>query len=250
MLRARIVTAILPIMILPLLVSGCGAWRLFSAPHHNVAVVGFKSDRDGTPQKNHAQSGKRKTPARTRLTSGSLLPSPQVQRGTQRPAMASPAHQANGDSHNVSTMPDATSPFQTLGQSTASRQPGGSTSSTRGGVQTALQKSHLKPSETQIIKPYVTTLTRLQTKYIQSLNRLYDEAKAEYHAGKQSKTAVENKYLPEVISLQNSAQDQLNRLLFNLKDKLQGAGYSTTPVDTLRSAYYTEVAQLQAKLGR
>lgn len=154
-------------------------------------------------------------------------------------------------------MPDATAPFETMtqantgsnGQSGASADHSQGPSDVGTELKQVIDKAHLKPSEQQIVAPYVTRLTGLQSTYEGTLSALYQQAKTEFHAGSESKATIEKKYIPKVLNLENSAQDQLNSLLFSLKDKLQTAGFATTPVDNLRNEYYAEVTKLQAQLG-
>ncbi len=117
----------------------------------------------------------------------------------------------------------------------------------RGGTIHGGSAKAVKPTESQIVGPYMAQLASLKSQYIGSMTALYDQARAQYHAGKGSKSAIEHEYYPQFASLENSAQDQVNSILFALRAKLLANGYTTMPVDTLRSEYQQEVAQAMAK---
>lgn len=115
-------------------------------------------------------------------------------------------------------------------------------------MQRVVTKSQLKPTEGQVIAPYVSKLEQLQSSYIDSLYSLYNQAKAEYHSGHDSKFQIERKYIPLAMGLENKAQNQVNSVLFTLRGALVEKGYPTDEVSVLRRAYYSEVAQMKAKL--
>ncbi len=182
---------------------------------------------------------------------------------TENQTSSAPAHRTtSGETSTTSgskkgnpqkgyTMPDATTPFQSIGQSqnaaSASSSPKAPTVS-----KTALEKgagtSTLKPTEQQIVKPYLSQLASLQSQYINQLYSLYNQARAEYHTTHESKLRIEKKYFPEVLGLENSAQDKLNSLLFSLRDKLVASGYGAGEVDAIRNAYYAQMARLQSQI--
>lgn len=115
------------------------------------------------------------------------------------------------------------------------------------GVDATTAAKSTPPTVSQIVDPYMAQLASLKSQYIGSMTALYDQARAQYHAGKGSKSSIEREYYPQITSLENSAQDQVNSILFALRAKLLVNGYATTPVDTLRSEYQQEVAQAMAK---
>ncbi len=98
------------------------------------------------------------------------------------------------------------------------------------------------------MQPYVAELESLRAQYLASLSALYNQARADYHQGKGSKLAIEAKYIPQIVSLENSAQDQVNGILFALRSQLEAHGYPTTEMDTLRTDFYSEVQQEIATL--
>ena len=95
---------------------------------------------------------------------------------------------------------------------------------------------------------YLSELASPQSQYINQLYGLYNQARAEYHTTHESKLSIEKKYFPEVLGLENSAQDKLNSLLFSLRDKLIARGYGTGEVDAIRNAYYAQMARLQGQI--
>lgn len=135
--------------------------------------------------------------------------------------------------------------------STTSTKPAGQTPAQQGGaLQSAAHSKSLKPSEAKIVQPYVAELESLRGQYLSSLISLYNQARADYHQGKGSKLAIESKYIPQIASLENSAQDQVNSILFALRDQLAAHGYPTTEMNTLRSGFYSEVQQAISSLRR
>lgn len=118
----------------------------------------------------------------------------------------------------------------------------GGSSPTRAGGKAA------RPSEADIVQPYVAQLQSLRSQYLGSLSSLYNQARTDYRQGKGSKVAIEAKFVPQLVSLENSAQDQVNGILFALRDHLQAHGYPTTEMNTLRSDFYSQVQQEIAAL--
>lgn len=100
----------------------------------------------------------------------------------------------------------------------------------------------------QIANPYVSQLNTLQTQYIGKLTTLYDQARAQYHAGNGTKSAIEKAYYPQISSLENQAQDQVNGILFALRAQLVAHNDPIQEMNVLRNAYNTAVAQAIAKL--
>ena len=100
----------------------------------------------------------------------------------------------------------------------------------------------------QIANPYVTLLNALQTQYIGKLTAIYDQARAQYHAGQGTKTAIEKAYYPQISSLENQAQDQVNGILFALRAQLVAHNDPIQEMNVLRNAYNAAVAQAIAKL--
>lgn len=150
--------------------------------------------------------------------------------------------------------PDGTGVFQNIDQGAATASSGSTLaaliSSGKQGLQQALQNTPVQPSESQVAAPYIAQLENLQATYIGSLYALYSSAKAEYHAGHQSKLQIEVKYLPQAVILENKAQDQVNSVLFTLRAQLAAKGLPTDEVNVLRNSYYSQVAQMQAQFGR
>jgi len=148
------------------------------------------------------------------------------------PATASHVHQATGAS---------TSPAHTK-QGTTKTLPGESV------LQKAAHSPSLKPSQAAIVAPFVAQLEALQSQYVGSLNALYLQAQATYRAGKASKLAIEAKYLPQFGALENSAQDQVNSILFTMRAALTSHGYPSTEMAVLRNDFYGAVQQEMARL--
>ncbi len=89
------------------------------------------------------------------------------------------------------------------------KNPGSST-----GVDATTGAKSTLPTESHIVGPYIAQLAALRSQYIGSMTALYDQARAQYHAGKGSKSSIEREYYPQITSLENSAQDQVNSILF------------------------------------
>lgn len=100
----------------------------------------------------------------------------------------------------------------------------------------------------QIANPYVTILNALQTQYIGKLTALYNQARAQYHAGQGTKTAIEKAYYPQISALENQAQDQVNGILFALRAQLVAHNDPIQEMNVLRNDYNAAVAQAIAKL--
>ena len=115
-------------------------------------------------------------------------------------------------------------------------------------MQNATRTKSLKPSEAQIVQPYVAQLESLRAQYMGSLGALYSQARAEYSQEKGSKLTIEAKFLPRLVSLENSAQDQVNSVLFTLRAQLAAHGYPTAEMNILRNDFYSEVQQEIATL--
>lgn len=210
---------ILLITLMPVVVVGCG----------DAAVQNMNS-----------------SPQQTATASNSTKPT------TLPEGIASP--QESMSQPTTTAKPDAAGVFQNIDRPSASASSGSTltavVSSGQQGMQQVLQKTPLQPTESQILAPYVSQLESLQSTYIESLYSLYSSAKAEYHAGHQTKLQIESKYLPQAMSLEDNAQNQVNSVLFALRDALAAKGFSTNEVNVLRNAYYSEVAQMQAQFGR
>lgn len=155
--------------------------------------------------------------------------------------------------HVPSSSPDATRLFKDIQHSSS---PGKSInvshvqSIAKNLMEQSVQQVSLKPSEKALVKPYIAQMESLQSQYATSLYSLYDQAKAEYHTGQKSKLQIENEYVPQVIRLEDSAQSQVNVVLFALRDALVAQGYSTDEVNVLRNAYYSAVSQMESTLGK
>ena len=167
---------------------------------------------------------------------------------------AAPTNALTPPSSTTKQWPDGAGVFQNIDQGTATASSGSTLaaviSSGKQGLQQALQNTPVQPSESQVAAPYIAQLENLQATYIGSLYALFSSAKAEYHAGHQSKLQIEAKYLPQAVILENKAQDQVNSVLFTLRAQLAAKGLPTDEVNVLRNAYYSQVAQMQAQFGR
>ncbi len=149
-----------------------------------------------------------------------------------------------GAAAGVGSAPDgATGASSSLGDAS------GSPSSSHGGSSlTGAGGKAAMPSEADIVQPYVAQLQSLRSQYLGLLSSLYNQARTDYQQGKGSKLAIEAKSLPQLVSLENSAQDQVNDVLFALRDQLQAHGYPTAEMNTLRSDFYSQVQQEIAAL--
>lgn len=166
---------------------------------------------------------------------------------------ASPTNSTSSQTTVNSQAPNPTTVFQNIDKASATGASGSNIqkvlSSGKQGLQQAIQQTPVKPTEAQVAAPFVSQLEELQSTYIEKLYALYNSAKAEYHSGQESKLQIVSKYTPQAISLENQAQDQVNSVLFTLRNKLVAQGYSTQEVNVLRNAYYSEVGKMQAQFG-
>jgi len=173
---------------------------------------------------------------KTRAGGKSAHTPPRTSVGSSAAAAASVANTVGSMLHSIGS---STTPPSVAGQASKAG---------RELLQAAVQPKLLKPSENAIVQPFVAQLEALQSQYVGQLSGLYSQAKADYRAGKGSKLMIEAKYLPQFGSLEDSAQDQVNSILFALRAQLQAHGYPTTEMNVLRGDFYgavnAEIAQL------
>ncbi len=242
-----------------LLTTGCGLFASSAAHKPTERPAATSSAHAGSTRASHQDHGGSAAPvgptASKRLTASST--------GAATNHSHAPAPRAHGAAASASSVAGAVqSMFRQIAQSSGAQtsvaEPGKSTGTTStsagqssaqsGVLQNAAQSRSLKPSEAKIVQPYVAALESLRAQYLASLSALYNQARADYHQGKGSKLAIEAKYIPQIVSLENSAQDQVNSILFALRSQLEAHGYPTTEMDTLRTDFYSEVQQEIATL--
>lgn len=220
------------VLTLPMTIAGCGNHAVQTPVSGNTAIT--PSHKDDT--------GKNVT-GNTVHTSSSV----------QQPQQTASSKANSSSTSPTSSPPDATGLFQDIKHAAST-----TTSTSVQDVQ-AIGKSHLeqsvqqtsmKPSESDLVKPYVAQMESLQSEYASSLYALYEKAKTAYHSGQKTKLQIENEYIPQVIQLEDGAQSRVNTVLFSLRDALVSNGYPTDEVNVLRNAYYSAVAQMQSTLGK
>lgn len=73
-------------------------------------------------------------------------------------------------------------------------------------LEQSVQQTYMKPSESDLVKPYVAQMESLQSEYASSLYSLYEKAKTAYHSGQKTKLQIENEYIPQVIQLEDRTE--------------------------------------------
>jgi len=154
---------------------------------------------------------------------------------------AAPTSALTPPSSTTKQWPDGAGVFQSIDQGTATASSGSTLaaviSSGKQGMQQAVQNTPVQPSERQVAAPYIAQLENLQATYIGSLYALYSSAKAEYHAGHQSKLQIEAKYLPQAVIHENKTQDHVNSVLFTQHAQLAAKRLPTDEINFLRNQY-------------
>lgn len=103
----------------------------------------------------------------------------------------------------------------------------------------------------QLAAPAITRLHTLQRTYISRANALFDEAVREHQTTHASFTQLYNTYFRKGMALADSAQDQVNQILFQLQDELRARHLPTTIVRELRSQYKAQAeAEMRAMARR